>query len=72
MTAVLIRQRLAHYKKNAPVLVQISSNELKWFSLTAKEFAQAFYQAVEGVTVPVVPSQLTLLPISSPMARTGR
>ena len=44
----------AAQKKNAPVLVQISSNELKWFSLTAKEFAQAFYQAVEGVTVPVV------------------
>ena len=44
----------AAQKKNAPVLVQISSNELKWFSLTAKEFAQAFYQAVEGVTVLVV------------------
>lgn len=40
--------------KKAPVLVQISSNELKWFSLTPKEFADAFYQAVEGVTVPVV------------------
>lgn len=40
--------------KKAPVLVQISSNELKWFSLTPKEFADAFYQAVESVTVPVV------------------
>ena len=40
--------------KKAPVLVQISSNELKWFSLTPKEFADAFYQAVKGVTVPVV------------------
>ena len=40
--------------KKAPVLVQISSNELRWFSLTAKEFANAFYEAVKGVTVPVV------------------
>lgn len=40
--------------KKAPVLVQISSNELKWFSLTPKEFADAFYQAVQGITVPVV------------------
>lgn len=40
--------------KKAPVLVQISSNELRWFSLTPKEFADAFYQAVQDITVPVI------------------
>lgn len=44
----------AAQKMNAPVIVQISSNELNWFSLTAKEFADAFYKAVEGITVPVI------------------
>ena len=44
----------AAQKQNAPVIVQISSNELGWFSLSAKEFADAFYKAVEGITVPVV------------------
>ncbi len=44
----------AAQNQNAPILVQISSNELGWFSLTAKEFAEAFCKAVEGITVPVV------------------
>ena len=44
----------AAQNQKAPILVQISSNELNWFSLTAKEFADAFYQAMEGIDVPVV------------------
>ena len=44
----------AAQNKRAPILVQISSNELRWFSLTAKEFAQAFFQATKDISVPVI------------------
>ena len=44
----------AAQKKRAPILVQISSNELRWFSLTAREFAQAFFQATKDISVPVI------------------
>lgn len=44
----------AAQNQKAPILVQISSNELRWFSLTAKQFADAFYKAVEDISVPVV------------------
>lgn len=44
----------AAQNKRAPILVQISSNELRWFSLTAREFAQAFFQATRDISVPVI------------------
>ncbi len=44
----------AAQNQKAPILVQISSNELRWFSLTAKQFADAFYKAMEDISVPVV------------------
>lgn len=44
----------AAQNKRAPILVQISSNELRWFSLTAREFAQAFFQATKDISVPVI------------------
>lgn len=44
----------AAQNQKAPILVQISSNELRWFSLTAKQFADAFYQAVKDISVPVI------------------
>lgn len=44
----------AAQNQKAPILVQISSNELRWFSLTARQFSDAFYKAVEDISVPVV------------------
>ena len=44
----------AAQNRRAPILVQISSNELRWFSLTAKQFADAFYQAMKDISVPVI------------------
>ncbi len=44
----------AAQNQKAPVLVQISTNELGWFSLTAKEFAEAFHKAAVDFSVPVV------------------
>ncbi len=38
----------------SPVIVQMSSNELRWFDLTAKEFADAFFEAAEGIAVPAI------------------
>lgn len=40
--------------QQSPVMIQISSNELRWFELSAKDFADAFYSATEHVNVPVV------------------
>ena len=33
----------------APVIVQISANEFNWFDVTAKEFADRFYEAEEKI-----------------------
>lgn len=40
--------------QNSPVIVQISSNELKWFDLSPAEFADAFFAAAEKALVPVI------------------
>lgn len=40
--------------QKSPVIVQISSNELKWFELEPREFADAFFAAAEGAKVPVI------------------
>lgn len=40
--------------QKSPVIVQISSNEMKWFELSPREFADAFYAAAEGSSVPVI------------------
>jgi ketose-bisphosphate aldolase len=41
-------------RQNSPVIVQISSNEMKWFQLSPGEFADAFFAAAEGAGVPVI------------------
>ena len=33
----------------APVIVQISANEFNWFDVTAKEFADRFYEVTAGI-----------------------
>lgn len=38
----------------SPAIIQISSNELKWFDLKVAAFAAAFYQAAEDAPVPLV------------------
>ena len=40
--------------QDSPVMVQISSNELKWFSLTAREFAEAFYRYAKQYDMPAI------------------
>lgn len=37
---------------SSPVIVQISSNELRWFDMPAREFADAFYDAAARAGVP--------------------
>lgn len=44
----------AAQEKRAPILVQISSNELRWFSLSAKEFADQFYECRKKYDVPAI------------------
>ena len=40
--------------QKSPVIVQISSNEMKWFELAPGEFADAFYAAAEGAGIPAI------------------
>lgn len=40
--------------QRSPVIVQISSNELRWFELSARTFADAFYAAARHADVPVI------------------
>lgn len=40
--------------QRAPVMVQISSNELNWFSLSAKEFADRFFECAGNYDVPAI------------------
>lgn len=40
--------------KNSPVMVQISSNEMRWFELEPKKFVDQFRKDMEGVSVPVI------------------
>ena len=39
---------------NSPVIVQISANEFNWFSVTAKEFADRFYEVADRYDVEAV------------------
>lgn len=39
---------------SSPAIIQISSNELKWFDIKPKHFADTFYKAAQDVTVPLV------------------
>jgi len=39
---------------NSPVMVQISSNEMRWFELQPRQFADAFRNRMSGVKVPVI------------------
>jgi fructose-bisphosphate aldolase class II len=43
-------------RMRSPLIVQISSNELRWFNTTAAEFSQEFYRCLadQRITVPVV------------------
>lgn len=41
-------------RQNSPVIIQISSNELRWFDLSAETFAQAFYASARDAGVPVI------------------
>lgn len=46
---VLIKSVLdAAQARRSPVMVQISANELNWFSLEAAAFAKAYFEAAEG------------------------
>ncbi len=40
--------------QKSPVIVQMSSNEMRWFELSAKEFADAFRQRAGDAGVPVI------------------
>lgn len=40
--------------QRSPVIVQISSNEMRWFELPAKVFAEAFREAAQDAGVPVI------------------
>ncbi len=52
---ILIRSVLeAAEQMKSPVIVQISENELHWFSLTAETFAKAFYHLAHDYSVPAV------------------
>lgn len=44
----------AGQRRRSPVIVQISSNELKWFSLSAKEFASAFHDLRMNYAIPSI------------------
>lgn len=44
----------AAVRQQSPVIVQISSNEMRWFDLTPKTVADAFFAATQGVSVPVI------------------
>lgn len=41
-------------KKNSPVMVQISSNEMRWFDIAPGVFAEAFRASTRGADVPVI------------------
>ena len=41
-------------RQNSPVIVQISSNEMRWFELSPQTFADAFYAAADKAGVPVI------------------
>ncbi len=41
-------------RRRSPVMVQMSSNEMRWFQLTPREFASAFRAAAAKATVPVI------------------
>ena len=40
--------------QQSPVMVQMSSNEMRWFDLTPKEFADAFRSKAKDAGVPVI------------------
>jgi fructose-bisphosphate aldolase class II len=44
----------AAQEQKSPVIVQISSNEMKWFELGPREFAEAFFAAAESAKIPVI------------------
>lgn len=54
-TAMIRHVLRADQQMRSPLIVQISSNELRWFSATAAEFADEFYRGLadEQITVPV-------------------
>ncbi len=54
-TAMIRHVLRAGQQMRSPLIVQISSNELRWFSATAAEFADEFYRGLadEQITVPV-------------------
>ncbi len=41
-------------KQHSPVMVQMSSNEMRWFDVQPRVFADAFRAAAEGARVPVI------------------
>lgn len=45
---------LAAQKQRSPVIVQISSNELRWFGLSPAVFAEAFFRETEELGVPAI------------------
>lgn len=52
---VLIRAVIsAAQAQKSPVMVQMSSNEMRWFDLTPREFADAFRQQAADAGVPVI------------------
>ncbi len=44
----------AAVNRRSPVIVQISSNELRWFDVSPAAFAEAFLREAEGLGVPAV------------------
>jgi ketose-bisphosphate aldolase len=54
-TAMIRYVLRAGERLRSPLIVQISSNELRWFASTAAEFADEFFRCLndEGITVPV-------------------
>lgn len=52
---VLIPYIIAAAKnQNSPVMVQISSNEAKWFELSLREFSSAFEKAAQEAQIPII------------------
>ncbi|MHC1787556.1 MAG: class II fructose-bisphosphate aldolase [Christensenellales bacterium] len=45
---------LAAIRQRSPVIVQISSNELKWFDISPAAFAEAFFRETEGLKIPAI------------------
>lgn len=45
---------LAAQKKRSPVIVQISSNELRWFGLSPAVFAEAFFRETKDIGIPAI------------------